>query len=322
MISQNPLENFVLFAISGFVVTISAATQHILLMTYQIETLESRDWGVGEGMSVFAYRMAILTAGPGALSLATWLSWQEVYLVMALLMLVGFIAVLMTGEPEFASLQKAPSFSKKSEWLHYVLITPFKDFMQQKGWVAILVFMLIYRLPDHLLSMMQTLFFLDLGFTYLEISAVAKTFGMAATLLGGFLGGHWIRQYGYPKTLLWSAVAHGMALLLFLIQAKLGADLSFLYITIGAEHFFGGVMLTGFFSYQLMCSSKTFAATQLALLTSFTNLSSVFAKPLAGFLVDHLGWIPFLSIVALSAIPGILWVKRIPFATSTASRKL
>lgn len=321
MISQSPLNNLIAFAVCGFVVTISAATQNILLMTYQIETLESRDWGIGEGMSVFTYRMALLTAGPGALSLATWLSWQEVYLVMATLMLVGLVAVLMMGEPEFASIQKTPVFSRKREWFQYVLITPFKDFMAQKGWVAILLFMLIYRLPNNLLSMMQTLFLLDLGFTYLEISSVAKTFGMVALLLGGFLGGHWIRQYGYQKTLFWSALAHGMACLLFLGQAKLGANLSFLYGTIGVEHFLSGVMLTGFFSYQLMCSSKTFAATQLALLTSLANLGGVFAKPLSGFVVDHWGWEPFLVLVALSAIPGILWVKRIPFATLTPSSR-
>lgn len=313
MISQNPMENLYAFVACGLVVTISAASQNILLLAYQMETLASRDWGVGEGMSVFAYRMAILTAGPGALSLATWLSWQEVYLFIASLMLMGFMAVLIMGEPEFAAPQKIPSFSRRREWISYVLITPFKDFMTQKGWVAILVFMLIYRLPGNFLNMMQNLFLLDLGFTYLEISAVAKTFGMGALLLGGFIGGDWIRRYGYKRTLLWGALAHGVACLLFLVQAKLGANLSFLYVTIGIEHFFGGIMLTGFFSYQLTCSSKTFAATQLALLTSFANLSGVFAKPIAGIVIDYFGWVPFLGVVVLSSIPGILWVYRIPF---------
>ena len=313
MVYKSFMENlYVLFAF-GFLVTISAASQHILLMAYQIETLASRDWGVGEGMSVFAYRMAILTAGPGALSLATWLSWQEVYLFIASLMLIGLVAVLIMGEPEFADPQKVPAFSERREWFRYVLITPFKDFMTQKGWAAILVFMLIYRLPDNLLSMMQTLFLLDLGFTYIEISTVAKTFGMAALLVGGFIGGDWIRRYGYKKTLLWGALAHGVACLLFLVQARLGANFPFLYVTIGVEHFFSGIMLTGFFSYQLTCSSKTFAATQLALLTSFANLSGVFAKPLAGVVIDHFGWVPYLMLVVLSAIPGILWVYRIPF---------
>lgn len=326
MISQDPVENMYAFVACGLLVTISAASQHILLMAYQIETLHSRDWGVGEGMSVFTYRMAILTAGPGALSLATWLSWQEVYLFIASLMFIGLVAVVIGEEPEFASPEKNPVFLKKRDWFRYALLSPFKDFMTQKGWVAILVFMLIYRLPDNLWSMMQTLFLLDLTFTYIEISAVAKTFGMIALLFGGFIGGDWIRRYGYKNTLLWGALAHGVSYLLFLallflVRSKWEAhSIAFLYVTIGIEHFFGGIMLTGFFSYQLTCSSKTFAATQLALLTSFTNLSSVFAKPLAGIVIDHFGWVPFLTLVVLSSIPGILWVYRIPFSREERGR--
>jgi len=313
MISQNPIENLYGFVGCGFLVTISAASQHILLLTYQMETLHSREWGVGEGMSVFAYRMAILTAGPGALSLATVLSWQEVYIFIIFLMLVGLMGVLFVRESELSQ-KRSLSFTTKGEWVRYALIHPFKDFMTQKGWIAILVFMLIYRLPENLLSTMQTLFLLDLGFTYIEISTVAKTFGMVASMLGGFMGGHWIRQYGYKKTLFWGALAHGTSCLLFLAQGKLGANLSFLYVTIGVEHFFSGVMLTGFFSYQLTCASMAFAATQLALLTSFANLSGVIAKPLAGVLIDHFGWVPYFSLVVLASIPGVLWVYRIPFS--------
>lgn len=313
MVTQNPVENLYAFVAFGFLVTISAASQHVLMLTYQMETLTSRDWGVGEGMSVFTYRMAILTAGPGALSLATWLSWQEVYLLISFLMSIGLVSVLIMGEPEGCVGRRSPSFRTKGEWLRYAFMNPFKDFMTQKGWIAILVFMLIYRLPENFLSMMQTLFLLDLGFTYIEISAVAKTFGMAASLLGGFIGGYWIRLYGYKKILVWGALAHGVSCLLFLMQEKLGANVPFLYVTIGVEHFFSGVMLTGFLSYQLTCANMAFAATQLALLTSFANLAGTLAKPIAGIVIDHFGWALFLVLVVLSSIPGILWVYRIPF---------
>lgn len=313
MVSQNPVENLYAFVAYGFLVTFSAASQHILLLAYQMETLSTRDWGVGEGMSIFTYRMAILTAGPGALSLATWLSWQEIYILVAFLMLIGLVAVLIGGESEFERTQRAPAFSNTRDWLRYVLINPFKDFMTQKRWIAILVFMLIYRLPENLMSTMQTLFLLDLGFTNIEISTVAKTFGMAATLVGGFIGGDWIRRYGYKKTLLWGALAHGVSCLLFLMQERLGANLPFLYLTVGVEHFFGGVMLTGFFSYQLTCSNLSFAATQLALLTAISHLGGILARCRVGEVIDNFGWVPFLVLVVLSSIPGILWVYRIPF---------
>jgi MFS transporter, PAT family, beta-lactamase induction signal transducer AmpG len=314
MISLDPILNLKAFVACGFLVTISAASQHILLLAYQMETLDSRDWGIGEGMGVFGFRMAILTGGAGALYLATFLSWKEVYLLISLLMSIGLIAVLIMQEPNRFAQQHTHSFTKRWEWMRYALIGPFKDFMLQKGWQAILVFMLIYRLPDNLLAMMQTLFYVDLGFSFIEIGSVEKVFGLGAMILGGFIGGYCIRIYGFKKTLFWGGLIHGLSCLLFLMQAQLGPNLSFLYLTIGVEHFFSGVALTAFFSYQLTCCSLRFAATQLALLTSFAELGRVFANPLAGLIIDFSGWTPWLIVIILSSIPAAWWISRIPFS--------
>jgi len=310
----DPVQNLKTFVACGLLVTVSAASQHVLLLTYQMETLRSCDWGIGEGMGVFGYRMAILTSGAGALYLATYFTWQAVYIIISLLMFVGLFAVLIMREPDRFTLQHTHFFVNYREWSRHAFMGPFKDFMAQTGWKAILVFMLIYRLPEHLLGMMQPLFLLDLGFTYIEISNVAKVFGLGATILGGLVGGYWIRLYGYQKLLFWGGLANGAACLLFLVQANLGANLPFLYVTIGVEHFFSGVTLTGFFSYQLTCCNVTFAATQLALLTSFSGLSRTLCAPLAGFVVEFFGWIPYLILVLLSAFPGVLWVYRIRFS--------
>jgi PAT family beta-lactamase induction signal transducer AmpG len=228
-------------------------------------------------------------------------------------MIGGLVAVLIMGEPDRFILQRTHSFKKKGEWFRYSVIGPFKDFMAQTGWKAIFVFMVIYRLPESLLNIMQTLFLLDLGFSYIDISNVAKVFGLGAAILGGMLGGYWIRLYGYKKVLFLGALAHGVSCLLFLVQEQLGASLPFLYITIGVEHFLSGVALTGFLSYQFTCCNVVFAATQLALLTSLVSLSRTLMSPLAGYIVEFFGWTPYLILVVLSSIPGILWVYRIPF---------
>jgi PAT family beta-lactamase induction signal transducer AmpG len=314
MVCLDPIQNLILFVTCGFVVSLSAASQHILLLTYQMETLHSREWGIGEGMSIFGYRMGILTSGAGALYLATYFTWQDVYLIMAALMSLGLIAVLIMREPDRFSLQHTHSFANPGEWFRYSIIGPFQDFMTQNGWMAILVFMLIYRLPENLLSIMQNLFLLDLGFSYIDISNVAKIFGLSASILGGILGGYWIRRYGYKPVLFWSALAHGLSCLLFLIQEQLGANLPFLYLTIGIEHFLSGVTLTGFLSYQFTCCNVTFAATQLALLTSLASLTRTICSPLTGWMVDSYGWSPYLILVVLSSIPGILLVFRVPFS--------
>jgi len=316
MASLDPVQHLIAFVSCGFLVTVSATSQHTLLLTYQMEILNARNWGVGEGMSVFAYRMAILTGGAGALYLSTLFTWQEVYIFITSLMSIGLIAVLIMREPDRFASQHSHPFTKRWEWTRYAVIGPFKDFMAQKGWIAILVFMLIYRLPENLLGMMQALFLLDLGFTKIQISDVAKVFGLSATIFGGFIGGYLIRLCGYKKTLFWAGVAHGISCLLFLTQERLGPNISFLYLTIGVEHFFSGVALTAFFSYQFTCCSIRFAATQLALLTSVAGITQTLAPALAGRIIDVFGWTPYLTLVVLSSLPGIWWVYRIPYSRS------
>ncbi len=314
MASLDPVENMKAFVACGFLVTISAASQHILLLAYQMETLHLREWGIGEGMGVFGYRMAILTGGAGALALAEFWAWQEVYIFITFLMFIGLIIVLVMREPDRFALQPTPSFVKYGEWFHYTIVTPFKDFMTQNGWVAILVFMLIYRLPENLLGMMQNLFLLNLGFSKMEISSVATVFGLSSTILGGFMGGYWIRLYGFKSTLFWGALAHGASCVLFLILEQFGANLPLLYLTIGTEHCFSGMALTAFFSYQLTSCSVRFAATQLAFLTSLGGLSRALGPPLAGHIIDTVGWTPYFALVVFSAFPGIWWISKIPFS--------
>lgn len=320
MIVLDPIHSLIPFVACGFLVTFSAASQHVLLMAFQMETLEQHNWGIGESMGVFGFRMAILTGGAGALYMASYFTWKEVYFIITLLMFVGMFAILFAQHSVLNdSIVRNMSRSPK-EWFTYALIHPFKEFMTKQGWWAILVFMLIYRLPENLLGMMQTLFLLDIGFSYVEIASVAKIFGLGATILGGMLGGYIIRAYGFRAALLWGGIGHGFALILFLIQAQLGHHLLFLYVTIGIEHIFSGLSLTAFFSYQLTCCNLRFAATQLALLTSFASLTRTLASPIAGFTIDSLGWVSYIILVILSSIPGILWISKLPFILKKEER--
>jgi PAT family beta-lactamase induction signal transducer AmpG len=309
----DPISDLKKFVACAFIVTFSSASQHVLLLTYQMEILRSQEWGVGEGMGVLGYRLGMLTSGAGALYLATFLSWQEIYFLISFLMFIGLITVLLMQEPDPFLKDHTHSFESWRQWASYAFIGPFKDFIRQDAWKAILVFMLVYRLPENLSHMMLPLFLLDLGFSYVDIGNATKIFGLSALVIGGIIGGYWIRIYGYRKVLWWGGSAHGLSYLLFFIQNFLVANLSFLYFTTGIEHFLGGVTLTAFFAYQLTCCRITFAATQLALLTSLASLSHTLCSPLSGFLVKMCGWGPYFLIVSFSSLIGLAWIRRIPF---------
>lgn len=310
----DPLHHLNLFFLCGLIVNFAAASQHVLLLTYQMETLESREWGIGESMGVFGYRLALITIGAGALYLATFFEWATVYRILSLFLGIGLIAVLSMGEPPSVAAHHAHRSTTYKEWFRYAVIGPFTDFTRQSGWKAILVFMVIYRWPDNLLTMMESLFFLKLGFSYIEIANVSKVFGLGATLMGSFLGGYLIRMYRYQRTLFIGGAFTGLSCLLYLVQEELGANFSFLYLTVGIHHFFSAIALIAFFSYQLTCCQLRFAATQLALLTSCVALSRTLIAPFSGFMVEFFGWQPYFILATLSSLPGLFWIRKIPFS--------
>lgn len=67
---------------------------------YKTDLLSTEERGAGAAISVMGYRISMLVSG----GLALWLvdhfvTWQQLYLLMASLMLIGVYATLYTKEP-------------------------------------------------------------------------------------------------------------------------------------------------------------------------------------------------------------------------------
>ena len=76
---------------------------------------------------------------------------------------------------------------------------PFRDFATRGGWLMILVFIMFYKLGDAYLGVMANPFYIEMGFTTVEIANVSKVFGIGATLVGARVrrgsrdyGGEWL----------------------------------------------------------------------------------------------------------------------------------
>ncbi|MEB3701610.1 AmpG family muropeptide MFS transporter [Candidatus Bealeia paramacronuclearis] len=307
MMSQfSPVEERELFVIFGVLSTFFAASQHILLLAYQIETMEARTWGTGEATSVLGFRLSLMATGAGALYLASYTSWQHVYEIYAALILLGIGIVFLIPEPI------SPRKTGKSTSLIQTLYEPFQDFFFNHGGVFVLIFMMLFRLPDSILGTMPNLFYLSLGFSKIDIGNASKIFGLIVTILGGFIGASLINRIGYRKTLYWGGITHGLSLLMFLALNQAGYSLSWLYATVALEHFTSGLGLTAFFTYQMISCRPSYAASQLALMTATASISQTLISSWSGYLVDHLGWNLFFLLVVFAMIPGTCWIQKLP----------
>ena len=151
----NPVESPWLVATVAFLVTFFSASQDIVVDAYRRESLADEELGLGSSLYVNGYRIGMLLAGSGGLILADFVSFQTVYLLMGLTMLVGVVTTLLAREPALP--QGTPRSLKEA------VVEPFKEYFRRPEALWILAFILLYKLGDTMASAMTIPFYLDLA---------------------------------------------------------------------------------------------------------------------------------------------------------------
>ena len=105
--SADPAQSLTWTALGAVAIGFTSATQDIVIDAYRIESAPPRLQALLSATYVAGYRVAMLTAGAGALWLAAWIgtetydpeTWKTVYRAMAGLMLIGVAVTLLSPEP-------------------------------------------------------------------------------------------------------------------------------------------------------------------------------------------------------------------------------
>ncbi|OHC76477.1 MAG: MFS transporter permease [Rhodospirillales bacterium RIFCSPLOWO2_12_FULL_58_28] len=317
-------------ALFALLVAFCSASQDIVIDAYRVESLDEDQQGAGAGTIVLGYRVGMLSAGAGALWLASVLTWPQVYMVMAALGAVGMITVLCAGEPRpDVSLTLADNEEKRIAdhlaaglplwsarglaWLYEAVIAPFNDFMRRPGWVAILLFIMLYKLGEAYQGVMANPFYVEMGFSMTEIAAVSKVFGLGATLVGALIGGIAVSRYGIMPSLMICGILQIAGILMFCVQAVVGHDVLMLMATITAENVTAGMATTAFVAYLSSLCTKAYTATQYALLSSLMAFARDMLSSSSGWAAETMGWFGFFIFSAALAVPGLLvlwWLGR------------
>ena len=294
-------------AIAALLVAFCSASQDIVIDAYRVEILPPEQQGAGVALAQLGYRAGMIISGAGALYLATYIGWQNTYLVMSGLVGVGIIAALLAKEPTSIT-QKVPV--NLGEWIKNSVIAPFINFMQHQNWILILFFILAFRLADAFIGIVTNPFLLAIGFSKIEIANIVKIFGVVATLFGIIIGGALTTKYGAIRILFISSFLHALTNLCYVLQAQVGHDLTILAMSVSVENITAGISGAAFVVFISNLCSVRYTATQYALLSSIASFGRAWLSTPAGFAVKILGWEWFFVLAAMLAIPGlsILWV--------------
>jgi PAT family beta-lactamase induction signal transducer AmpG len=302
-----------LVALCAVIVAFLSASQDIVIDAYRIELLKAEEQGPGAAATQWGYRFGMIASSAGALYIAEFGGWTLAYIVMAALMSVGMLTVLLTPEPAGSATALTPmpgdtASDRVFAWIDRAIVAPFADFMKRPGWVAILVFVVLYKFGDALAGVMANPFYVAMGFTKVEVANISKIFGVAATLAGLAVGGAMVYRLGMYQALLACGVLQAVSNLMYALQSVVGHDVAMLTVTIGIENFTGGMGSAAFVAYLSSLCNVAFTATQYALLSSLATVGRTTLSASGGWLSDQLDWVAFFALTTVAAVPGILMV--------------
>jgi MFS transporter, PAT family, beta-lactamase induction signal transducer AmpG len=307
-------------AIAALLVATASATQDIVIDAFRVESLNEDEQAAGMASYVASYRIAALVSGAGALLLVSAFAsrgfdqqaaYRVTYAVMGLLIVIGMLATLLAVEPESSlpaiEAHQGRGHDKAGNRLIEVAVASLKDFLSRDAAIAIILFVVLFKLADALATAMNTTFALKIGFSRVELAAILKGVGFAAALLGGFAGGFIARSFSLSTSLWIGGILQTVAILPFSWQAIVGHNLAWLTFAITAEQFTAGLGTVAFVAYlSALCGNPLHTATQYALLTALTALGRTVFAAGSGYMAEATGWFGYFLLSAASAIPSFI----------------
>lgn len=298
----NPLQNLSTMALIAVLIGFFSATQDIAIDAYRRELLSNEELGLGSSLNIYGYRIALLLSGGAGIGLVgseIWpITWGQLYYLMAGCMIVGIVTTLFAPEPQVDG--------PPPKTLMSAILDPLAEFLKRPGAWFILLFVFVFKLGDALSGALLNPFYVEMGFSNADIGLIAKTFGLASSLLGLFLGGLIIYYVGIYKSLWIFGVLQGLSTAAFALLTHTGPQAWALATVVVFEDISSGMGSAAFVAFLGALSHKKYTATQYAIFSSIATLGRNFFSGFSGSMVKGLGWGPFFYVCALIAIPGLL----------------
>ena len=300
---QDPAQRLWAVALAALAVAFFSATQDVVIDAYRRESLADAEQGLGASMYTYGYRLGMLVVSAGGLVMADRIGFRAVYFGMAAIMLAMVAVTLLAPEPGGSV--------ERPRTLKTAFLGPFGEFFRRReempsGAIAVLAFILLYKLGDNLASHMSIPFYLDLGFSNSEIGTVVKFFGLWPLLFGVFVGGVLNLRAGLYRALIVSGVLQGVSTAGFAVLSLVGDDRWWLAAVIGFENLTQGMGTAALIAFMAFLTDRRFTATQFAMFTALSGVPRVVLTAPTGWMATQMGWAPFFIFSALVAIPGLL----------------
>jgi PAT family beta-lactamase induction signal transducer AmpG len=240
------------------------------------------------------------------LILADFFSWTTAFQVTAAFMGVGILMTLFVREVSDDEL--APHTLKSA------VVDPFREFFGREGLgpaLAVLTFILLYKLGDNMAVALATPFYIDMGFSLTEIGTVAKFAALWASIAGSIIAGIAMLRLSINRSLWIFGFVQIVTILGFVWLSTAGHTITGLFIVVSGEYLGVGMGTVALTAYLARETSRAFTATQFALFSSIVVIPRTFANASTGFLIEAMGYTSFFLLCTAVALPGMLMLFKV-----------
>ena len=296
-----------------WLVAFSSATHDIAADGFYMLELDSHKQALYVGVRSTFYRLATIVCNGPLIMLAGALevyygvparAWGVVFGISALVFLC-FAAYHLRALPRPAA--DTPHTAGQSFGDTFTAMWgTFVTFFKKPGIIAALLFMLLYRFPEALLTPICKFFLIDpiekggLGLTTSEVGFVQGTVGVIGLLLGGILGGIAIARDGFGRWKWPMVFAISVPNLVYVYLAYFQPqDLWSVNTCIFLEQFGYGFGFTAYMMFLLYFAKGASETSHYAFCTGFMALSMMLPGLFAGWLQNLTGYLNFFILVII-----------------------
>ena len=286
----------------SLLIAFASASQDIALDAYAVEVLRVEEQGVAAGARSAVSRFAMFLSGRVVITAAKYLSWPVLFGIQAVTYIPAAILMFFSPEPEEAP--PPPKTLREAVW------QPFVAFLRQHRAVEIAVFLVLYKFGDNLAYALVSPFLVQVGFDKMDIGVASGTIGLIGTIVGAIAGGAITTALGLGHSLWIFGLTQAFSNIGYVLVAEAGVNRPLMYSAMAVETFTSGLGTGAFGVLLLRLTQKRFSATQYALLSSIFALGRTVSGPVAGVLVDAMGWRDFFLLTILASAPGLVMLQR------------
>jgi PAT family beta-lactamase induction signal transducer AmpG len=193
--------------------------------------------------------------------------------------------------------------------------------LARPGMLAVLLFILLFKLGDAAMGFMVKPFWVDAGFTPGQIGLVSVNVGLGLSIAGGLAGGLFVDRKGIYTGLWVLGLTQALSNLGYAAAAwyvphaapgqVLPVHQAMVYAASGLESFTSGLGTGAFMAFLMAITGKARATTEYAILSSIFAFSRAVAGWAGGLGVEQMGYAVFffltfwLSFPAYALLPAV-----------------